>query len=74
MSIIIELKEGIVKRATTAGKENTGSIAFMGGSYYIRNLDANIKDGTHKDIKMDADYSERYGTSPTSIISSTFVK
>lgn len=74
MSIIIELKEGIVKRTTTAGKENTGAIAFMGGSYYIPNLDANIKDGTHKDIRMEARYNSTYGTSPTSIITSTFVK
>ena len=69
MSIIIELAKGIIKRSTTAGKESTGQVAFMGGSYYIPQLDSTYKDGEHSNIKMEAQHSERFGTSPKSIIS-----
>lgn len=69
MNIIIELLEGIITRSTTAGKESTGTIAFMGGSYYIPLLDSSFKNGTHKNIRIEAVHSERYGTSAKSVIS-----
>lgn len=74
MNIIIELEQGIIKRSTTAGKEGTGSIAFMGGSYYVRELDNKYKDGTYSNIRMNANYNSQYGTNPTSIITATASK
>jgi hypothetical protein len=71
MNIIIELGQGIIKRSTTAGKENTGSIAFMGGSYYIRNLETKYKDGTYNNIRMEANFNSQYGTNPSSILEAT---
>ena len=55
--ISILLKQGQLIRSTTAGKENTGSIMFMGGQYYIKELPANLKDGVYNDITLSARYN-----------------
>lgn len=68
MSIIIELNEGIIKRTTTAGKEQSGNIAFMGGSFYIPQLDHKYKDGNHTNIRMEGAYNAKYGLNAVSVI------
>ena len=68
MSIIIEVKNGILKRTTTAGKENTGNLAFMGGSLYIPNLDMKHKDGTYESVRCEGSYSPKFGINAQSVI------
>ena len=68
MSIIIKLDKGIITRSTTAGKESSGQVAFMGGSFYIPQLDSKYKDGEHNDIEMAGRFNGQYGLSTTSII------
>ena len=68
MSIIIELKKGIITRTTTAGKENSGNIAFMGGAFYIPQLDTKYKDGEHEQIRMEGAYNAKYGLNAKSVL------
>ena len=68
MNIIIELNQGIITRTTTAGKEQTGNIAFMGGSFYIPKLDSKYKDGEHNQIRMEGSYNQKYGLNAVSVI------
>ena len=68
MSIIIELNQGILKRTTTAGKEQTGNIAFMGGSFYIPQLDSKYKDGEYTHIRMEGSYNAKYGLNAVSVV------
>ena len=73
--IEIMLKIGEIKRATTAGKEQTGNINFMGGQYYVKDLDSKYKDGMHSDIVMEAEFrSNLNSTVPVRIKSATFAK
>ena len=68
MSIIIELQNAQLKRTTTAGKENTGNIAFMGGSLYIPNLDSKYKDGIYESLRCEGSYNQKYGLNAQSVI------
>lgn len=68
MSIIIELKEGIITRTTTAGKENSGNIAFMGGAFYIPQLDTKYKDGEHQQIRMEGSFNAKFGLNAKSVL------
>ena len=66
--IIVEITEGIIERRTTAGKENTGTVSFMGGQLYIPNLDNKYKNGMHTNIRLEASYSGQYGINATSVL------
>lgn len=68
MSIIIELEKGIITRTTTAGKEQSGNIAFMGGAFYIPKLDSKYKDGEHTQIRMEGSFNAKYGLNTVSVI------
>lgn len=68
MSLIIEIKNGILKRTTTAGKENSGNLAFMGGSLYIPNLDSKYKDGQYEIIRCEGSYNAKYGINAQSVL------
>ena len=73
MSIIIKLDKGIITRSTSAGKTDTGQVAFMGGSFYIPKLDNKFKDGEHSEIEMTGRFNGQYGLSTTEIISAKSV-
>jgi hypothetical protein len=66
--IIVELPEGIVTRTTTAGKEMSGTVTFMGGSFYVPNLDIKYSDGKFSDIRLEASYNQRFGIQTSRIL------
>lgn len=68
MSIIIEINNGQLTRTTTAGKESSGNIAFMGGSLYIPNLDSKYKDGTYEVLRCEGGYNQKYGINARSVL------
>ena len=74
MSIIIELNQAELERNTTAGRESSGNIRFMGGSLYIPDLDMKWKNGTYSIVRLSGSFREGQGVKAKSVLDATVQK
>lgn len=71
MSIIIELNQAELERSTTAGREGSGNVKFMGGSLYIPELDMKWKNGVYNTVRLSGSYREGQGVKAKTVLDAT---
>lgn len=55
-------------RSTTAGKTDNGNLAFLGGAFYLKNIDPKFKDGTFNSVTLSCILGYEGRVTPVSIL------
>lgn len=56
-------------RSTTAGKTDNGTLNFMGGSFYLKNIDSKFKDGEFESVTLECVIGYESRITPVGIVS-----